>query len=72
MREKLSTHRGKATYSKRFQISEGVFAVVKGLRAGHRFLRVSLDRVREEWTERCIAHNLAKICGFTLCKLMEW
>jgi len=72
MRDKLSTPEGKATYGKRFQVSEGVFAVVKGLRAGYRFLRVGLERVREEWTERCIAHNLAKMCGFTLCKLMEW
>ena len=72
MRAKLSTAEGKATYAKRFQVSEGVFAVVKGLRAGHRFLRRRLDRVREEWAERCIAHNLAKMAGFTLCSLMEW
>ena len=72
MRAKLSTAEGKATYGKRFQVSEGVFAVVKGLRAGHRFLRSRLDRVREEWAERCIAHNLAKMAGFTLCSLMEW
>jgi hypothetical protein len=71
MREKLSTPEGKATYGKRFQISEGVFAVVKGLRAGYRYPRVGLDRVRDEWTERCIAHNLAKLAGFTLCRLME-
>ena len=72
MREKLSTPEGKATYRKRFQVSEGVFAAVKGLRAGYRFLRVGLDHVQEEWTERCIAHNLAKISGFTLCSLMKW
>jgi hypothetical protein len=72
MRAKLSTPEGKATYGRRFQISAGVFAVVKGLRAGYRFLRIGLDRVREEWTERCIAHNLAKMAGFTLCRLTEW
>jgi transposase len=72
MRAKLSTPEGKATYGKRFQVSEGVFAVVKGLRAGHRFLRRRLNRVREEWAERCIAHNMAKMAGFTLCSLMEW
>ena len=72
MREKLSTPEGKATYGKRFTVSEGAFAVVKGLRAGHRFLRRRLDPVREEWAERCIAHNLAKMAGFTLCSLMEW
>lgn len=71
MREKLSTPEGKATYGKRFQVSEGVFALVKSLRGGYLFLRRGLDRVREEWTERCIAHNLAKISGFTLCRLME-
>ncbi len=72
MREKLSTPEGKATYARRFQVSEGVFAVVKGLRAGYRFLRSGRERVREEWAERCIAHNIAKMAGFTLCSLMEW
>lgn len=72
MREKLSTPEGKATYGKRFQVSEGVFAAVKSLRSGYRFLRVGLDRVQEEWAERCIAHNIAKLSGFTLCSLMEW
>jgi hypothetical protein len=72
MRAKLSTPEGKATYAKRFHVSEGVFAVVKGLRGEYRFLRSRLERVREEWAERCIAHNLAKMGGFTLCSLMEW
>ena len=48
MREKLSTPEGRATYAKRFQVSEGVFAAVKGLRAGCRFLRTGLERVQEE------------------------
>lgn len=72
MRAKLSTPDGRAVYAKRFQVSEGVFGAVKGLRAGHRFLRRRLERVREEWAERCIAHNLAKLAKFTLCSLMEW
>jgi len=72
MREKLSRPEGRATYSKRFELSEGAFAVVKSLRGGWRFLRRGLARVREEWTERCIAHNLAKMAGFTLCRLMDW
>ena len=72
MRAKLSTAEGRAVYAKRFQVSEGVFGAVKGLRAGHRFLRRRLERVREEWAERCIAHNLAKLANFTLCSLMEW
>lgn len=72
MRAKLSMPEGKAVYAKRFQVSEGVFGVVKGLRAGHRFLRSRLERVREEWAERCIAHNLAKLAKFTLCSLMQW
>jgi transposase len=71
MRAKLSTPRGRAIYGKRFPVSEGVFATVKGLRKGNRFLRRGLDRVNEEWAERCIAHNLAKMSGFTLCRLME-
>jgi transposase len=72
MRAKLSSPEGKAVYAKRFQVSEGVFAAMKGLRAGYRFMRRGLERVREEWAERCIAHNLAKMAGFTLCSLMEW
>ena len=72
MRAKLSTLEGKAVYAKRFQVSEGVFAAVKELRKGYRFLRTRLDRVREEWAERCIAHNLAKMARFTHCSLMEW
>ena len=72
MRAKLSTPEGRAVYAKRFQVSEGAFGAVKGLRAGHRFLRRRLERVREEWAERCIAHNLAKLAKFTLCSLMEW
>lgn len=71
MRAKLSTTRGRAIYGRRFPVSEGVFAAVKGLRKGNRFLRRGLDRVNEEWAERCIAHNLAKRSGFTLCRLME-
>jgi transposase len=72
MRAKLSTPEGRAVYGRRFPVSEGVFATVKGLRKGYRFLRRGLDRVNQEWAERCIAHNLAKISGFTLCRLMEW
>ena len=72
MRAKLSLPEGKAVYAKRFQVSEGVFGSVKGLRAGNSFLRRRLERVREEWAERCIAHNLAKLAKFTLCSLMEW
>jgi len=71
MRAKLLTTRGRAIYGIRFPVSEGVFATVKGLRKGNRFLRRGLDRVSEEWAERCIAHNLAKMSGFTLCRLME-
>jgi transposase len=72
MRAKLSMPEGRAVYAKRFPVSEGVFGTVKGLRAGYRFLRCRLERVREEWAERCIAHNLAKLAKFTLCSLMEW
>jgi hypothetical protein len=72
MRAKLSTPEGRAVYAKRFPVSEGVFATVKSLRKGYRFLRRGLDRVNQEWTERCIAHNLAKLSGFTLCSLMRW
>ena len=55
--KELSTPEGRAACAKRFQVSEDMFAAVKRPCAGHRFLRCRLERVREEWAERCIAHK---------------
>ncbi|MCR9143187.1 MAG: transposase [bacterium] len=64
MRTKLSAPEGRATYRKR-NIVEGVFAAMKHARGGDRFLRRTLERVAVEWAERCIAHNLARLLGYT-------
>jgi transposase len=65
MREKLSTKEGKAIYAKRFPTIEGTFGVMKSVRNGWQFLRKGLDRVQTEWTERSMAHNIAKLSQFT-------
>ena len=64
MREKLKSARGKKIYAHRFPVAEGTIGVIKAARNGHRFLRRGLDRVKTEWIERCIAHNMAKLMQF--------
>jgi hypothetical protein len=64
MREKLATPDGKKTYARRFPSVEGVFGVMKSARNGWQFLRRTRERVQVEWSERCIAHNLARMIGF--------
>jgi len=64
MREKLKSELGKKTYSRRFEVSEGVFGVIKEIRGASEFLRRGLEKVQIEWTERCIAHNVAKLLQF--------
>ena len=64
MREKLKSARGKKIYAHRFPVAEGTIGVIKAARGGHRFLRRGLHRVKTEWIERCIAHNMAKLMQF--------
>ena len=64
MREKLRNPSGRRIYGLRFPVAEGNIGVIKAVRRGSEFLRRGLDRVQVEWTERCIAHNLAKIMDF--------
>lgn len=65
MRRKLLTPAGRRMYAKRMPTSEGVFGTMLGPRNGGRFMRRSLERVAVEWTERAIAHNIARLVGFT-------
>lgn len=69
MREKLGTEEGRRIYGRRFCVAEGTFGIIKTIRGGDKFLRKGLQRVREEWAERCIAHNIGKIIGFRLERL---
>ncbi|MDH5717246.1 MAG: transposase [Spirochaetia bacterium] len=66
MREKLRTEMGKNIFSIRGYIVEGVFGCIKVARNGSRFFRIGINKVRNEWTERCIAHNIAKLLDFRL------
>ncbi|PNV73279.1 transposase, partial [Leptospira inadai] len=43
---------------------EGVFGAIKGSRRGYRFMTKGIEKVSLEWSERCSAHNIAKLCGF--------
>ncbi|EMY13825.1 transposase DDE domain protein, partial [Leptospira weilii str. Ecochallenge] len=51
-------------YSKRFPSIEGVFGAIKGSRGENLFLTKGIEKVFLEWSERCSAHNIAKLCGF--------
>lgn len=64
MREKLSSPVGRKIYSRRFEVSEGVFGIIKEVRKSSEFLRRMLSRVQVEWTERCIAHNVSRLLEF--------
>ena len=66
MRDKLSTKSGREVYSKRFHLSESVFALITYFRDGVEFFRKGIDRVSSEWTESCIAHNLGILIGFRM------
>lgn len=64
MRKKLSEPKSRIIYSKRFPSIEGVFGAIKGSRGGNLFLTKGIEKVSLEWSQRCSAHNIAKLCGF--------
>ena len=64
MREKLKNEWAKKIYGRRFPVSEGVFGIMKSARRGEQFLRKGLERVSQEFTERCLAHNIACMLAF--------
>jgi transposase len=61
MRDKLDWPEGRRIYARRFPTSEGVFGTIKATRNGFQLLRRGLARVREEWLERCLAHNIGRL-----------
>ena len=63
MKRKLTTLRGKEHYARRKAIVEPVFGQIKQARGFRQFLRRGLDRVSQEWTLICLAHNLLKLYG---------
>ncbi len=63
MKIKLSTHEGKAVYSRRKVIVEPVFGQIKN-RGFRHFLLRGLEKVRGEWSLIALSHNLLKLFGF--------
>ena len=65
MRRKLQTSVGRAHYARRKAIVEPVFGQIKQGRGFRQFLRRGLEKVSQEWTLICLAHNLLKLHGAT-------
>lgn len=66
MSRKLQTSIGRTHYARRKAIVEPVFGQIKQARGFRQFLRRGLDRVSQEWTLICLAHNLLKFHGATV------
>jgi transposase len=65
MARKLLTLRGRAVYAWRQILPEPVFGQIKQARGFRQFLRRGLERVGQEWSLICTAHNLLKLYGAT-------
>jgi transposase/signal recognition particle subunit SEC65 len=61
MARKLLTLRGRAMYAWRQILPEPVFGQIKQARGFRQFLRRGLERVGQEWSLVCTAHNLLKL-----------
>jgi transposase/IS5 family transposase len=61
MQRKLRTQAGRAVYARRKAIVEPVNGQIKQARGFRQFLRRGLERVSQEWSLVCTAHNLLKL-----------
>jgi len=61
MARKLLTVRGRAMYAWRQILPEPVFGQIKHARGFRQFLRRGLQRVGQDWSMICTAHNLLKL-----------
>ena len=61
MRRKLKLGGRRSRYRLRKQLPEPVFGQIKQARGFRQFLLRGLDKVRDEWSLVCIAHNLTKL-----------
>ena len=61
MQRKLRTKAGHAAYARRKVIVEPVNGQIKQARGFRQFLRRGLERVGQEWSLVCTAHNLLKL-----------
>ena len=61
MARKLATRAGARVYARRKAIVEPVFGLLKEVLGFRRFLQRGLEKVRNEFTLECLAHNLRKL-----------
>ena len=61
MQRKLKTKAGRAVYARRKAIVEPVNGQIKQARGFRQFLRRGVERVAQEWSLVCTAHNLLKL-----------
>ena len=61
MLRKLLTKAGRAVYARRKAIVEPVNGRLKQAREFRQFLRRGVERVAQEWSLICTAHNLLKL-----------
>jgi transposase len=61
MARKLLTLRGRASYAWRQILPEPVFGQIKHARGFRQFLRRGLQKVSQDWSMICTAHNLLKL-----------
>ncbi len=61
MQRKLRTKAGHAVYARRKEIVEPVNGQIKQARGFRQFLRRGVERVSQEWSLVCTAHNLLKL-----------
>lgn len=69
MRAKLATKEGHDVYRLRKATPEPVFGNIKEARGFRRFLLRGLEKVREEWSMICTAHNLLKLYSVSRASL---
>ena len=61
MRQKLKLGGHRSRYRLRKQLPEPVFGQIKQARGFRQFLLRGLDKVQDEWSLVCIAHNITKL-----------
>lgn len=61
MRRKLKLGGHRSRYRLRKQLPEPVFGQIKQARGFRQFLLRGLDKVRDEWSLVCVAHNITKL-----------
>lgn len=61
MATKLKRGGHRSRYRLRKQLPEPVFGQIRQARGGRQFLQRGLEKVADEWTLVCLAHNITKM-----------